>query len=326
MTALTSASPAGRKARRRSRIGDWFRAFRLRETWAAYAFLSPWLFGFVVLTAGPMIASLILSLTNYDVIGTTTFVGTQNYSLMTHDPQVVLALRNTLIYTVLNVPLTMIVSLALAMLLNRVGRAGGFFRTVFYLPVMTPAVAGGIMYLLLFNGSYGIVDRVLAFFHIPGPYWTTDPTWIKPGLVLMSLWAVGANVVIYYAAIRGVPQRLYEAAAMDGASSWRRFKDITVPMISPALFFTFIVLTISGLQTFTQAYTAFFNTGTNNSGQGSSAALFYVIYLFQQGFSDLHMGYASALAWTLFVVIGIITIVQLLVSRRFVYYEGGQRR
>lgn len=326
MTAFTSVSATGRKPRGRSRIRDWFRGFRLRETWAAYAFLSPWLFGFVVLTLGPMVASLVLSLTNYDVIGTTTFVGTQNYSLMIHDPQVMLALRNTLIYTVLNVPLTMIVSLALAMLLNRVGRAGGFFRTVFYLPVMTPAVAAGIMYLLLFNGSYGIVDKVLGFFHIPGPYWTTDPNWIKPGLVLMSLWAVGANVVIYYAAIRGVPQRLYEAAAMDGASSWRRFKDITVPMISPALFFTFIVLTISGLQTFTQAYTAFFNTGTNNGGQGSSAALFYVIYLFQQGFSDLHMGYASAMAWVLFVVIGIITIIQLLVSRRFIYYEGGQRR
>jgi multiple sugar transport system permease protein len=326
MTALTGVSPAGPKRASRSRFRDWLAGFRLRETWAAYAFLSPWLFGFVVLTLGPMVASLILSLTNYDVIGNATFVGTQNYSLMIHDPEVVTALRNTLIYTVLNVPLTMIVSLALAMMLNRIGRAGSFFRTAFYLPVMTPAVATGILYLLLFNGSYGIVDKVLGFFHIPGPYWTTDPGWIKPGLVLMSLWAVGANVVIYYAALRGVPPRLYEAAAMDGASPWRRFKDITLPMISPALFFTFIVLTISGLQTFTQAYTAFFNTGTNNSGQGSSAALFYVIYLFQQGFSNLHMGYASALAWVLFVMIGIITIFQLLVSKRFVYYEGRARR
>lgn len=326
MTALTSVSTADRKPGPRSRIRDWFRAFRLRETWAAYAFLSPWIFGFIVLTLGPMIASLVLSLTNYDIIGNATFVGTANYSLMIHDPEVVTALRNTLIYTVLNVPLTMVVALFLAMLLNRVGRAGSFFRTAFYLPVMTPQVAVGILYLLLFNGSYGLVDKALGVFHIPGPYWTTDPDWIKPGLVLMSLWAVGANVVIYYAAIRSVPRRLYEAAAMDGASPWRQFRDITVPMISPALFFTFIVLTISGLQTFTQAYTAFFNTGTNTSGQGSSAALFYVIYLFQQGFSDLHMGYASALAWMLFVVIGIITIFQLLVSRRFVYYEGGQHK
>ena len=324
MTALTTASPAGPQSR--SRFRGWIRGFRLRETWAAYAFLSPWIFGFVVLTLGPMIASLVLSLTNYDVIGSTSFVGTANYSELIHDPQVAMALKNTLIYTVLNVPLTMILSLFLATMLNRVGRSAGFFRTAFYLPVMTPAVATGILYLLLFNGDYGLVDKVLGFFHIPAPYWTTDPTWIKPGLVLMSLWAVGSNVVIYFAAIRSVPQRLYEAAAMDGASSWRRFRDITVPMISPALFFTFIVLTISGLQTFTQAYTAFFNTGTTGNGQGSSAALFYVIYLFQQGFSNLHMGYASALAWMLFVVIGIITIIQLLVSRRFVYYEGRQRR
>lgn len=122
----------------------------------------------------------------------------------------------------------------------------------FYLPVITPAVATGILYLLLFNGSYGIVDKALGAVGIPGPYWTTDPNWIKPGLVLMSLWAVGTNVVIYYAAIRGVPPRLYEAAATDGASAWRRFRDITLPMISPALFFTFIVLTIEGLQTFTE--------------------------------------------------------------------------
>jgi multiple sugar transport system permease protein len=324
MTALSTAAQARRRFRDRFR--DWRGGFRLRETWAAYAFLSPWIFGFVVLTLGPMIASLILSLTNYDVIGKASFVGTANYSLMIHDPQAITALRNTLIYTVLNVPLSMIVSLFLAMMLTRVGKAGSFFRTAFYLPVMTPAVATGILYLLLFNGSYGIVDKVLGFFGIPGPYWTTDPSWIKPGLVLMSLWAVGSNVVIYYAAIRSVPSRLYEAAAIDGASPWRRFKDITVPMISPALFFTFIVLTISGLQTFTQAYTAFFNTGTTGNGQGSSAALFYVIYLFQQGFSNLHMGYASALAWMLFVVIGAITIVQLLVSRRFIYYEGAQRR
>jgi multiple sugar transport system permease protein len=329
MTSLTRPATRVRSREQapfRDRLRNWRRGFRLRETWAAYAFLSPWIFGFVVLTLGPMIASLVLSLTNYDIIGTTSFVGTANYAEMAHDPEVITALRNTLIYTVLNVPLTIVVSLLLAMMLTRVGRAGSFFRTVFYLPVMTPAVAVGILYLLLFNGSYGIVDKVLGFFGIPGPYWTTDPTWIKPGLVLMSLWAVGANVVIYYAALRGVPPRLYEAAAMDGASSWRRFRDITLPMISPAIFFTFIVLTISGLQSFTQAYTAFFNTGTTTSGQGSSAALFYVIYLFQQGFSDLHMGYASALAWALFVVIAVITVVQLLVSRRFVYYEGRPQR
>lgn len=284
------------------------------------------MFGFVVFTAGPMIASLVLSFTNYSVIAPTNFVGTENYRNLFSDPNVSLALKNTLFYTALKVPLTMIVSLFLAMLLNRVGRASGFFRTVFYLPVMTPAVAVGVLYLLLFNGSYGIVDQALGKIGIPGPYWTTDPNWMKPGLVFMSLWAVGANVVIYLAAIRNVPQYLYEAVAMDGAKAWRKFRDITLPMISPALFFTFIILTINALQEFTTTYTAFFNTGTTGNGNGSTSTLFYVIYLYQQAFQGLRMGYASALAWVLFAIIGVITVVQFIGSKRFVYYEGNQKR
>jgi multiple sugar transport system permease protein len=282
--------------------------------------------GFLVLTLGPMIASLVLSFTDYDIINKTSFVGLANYRAMLNDPNVSAALKNTLFYTALYVPATMIFSLFLATLLAQIGRRGsGFFRTVFYLPVMTPQVAVGILYLLLFNGEYGLIDRALGVFHIPGPQWTTDPTWMKPGFVIMNLWAVGGTVVIYLAALRNVPQRLYEAAAMDGARTWRQFKDVTVPMISPALFFTFIVLSINALQMFTQAYTAFFNTGTTGSGVGSTATLFYVIYLYQQGFSYLHMGYASALAWGLFIVIGIITAINFLVSKRFVYYEGGRR-
>lgn len=321
----TGATSVDERSGRGARLRTWLAGFRLRDTWSAYAFLSPWMFGFLVFTLGPMIASLVLSFTNYDIISRAKFVGLANYQQLLHDPSVATALKNTLIYTVLNVPLTMIFGLFLAMMLARVGRGSSFFRTVFYLPVMTPAVAAGILYLLLFNGTSGLVDHALGLVGIPGPYWTTDPRWIKPGLVLMSLWSVGANVVIYLAAIRGVPERLYEAAAMDGASAWRRFRDVTLPMISPALFFTFIVLTISGLQTFTQAYTAFFNSGTG-AGASSSAALFYVIYLFQQAFSYLHMGYASALAWLLFAVIGVVTVLQVVGSRRFIYYEGSQRR
>jgi multiple sugar transport system permease protein len=311
---------------RNPRARTWARGFRRHETWAAYAFLSPWLFGFIVLTFGPMVASLILSFTNYDIINSTQWVGLGNYRQLIHDPNVSQALKNTLFYAVLYVPSTMVVSLALAAMLARLGkRSSGFFRTVFYLPVMTPQVAVGILYLLLFNGDYGLIDKVLGFFHIPGPQWTTDPNWMKPGFVIMNLWAVGSNVVIYLAALRGVPTRLYEAASMDGASKWRQFRDVTVPMISPALFFTFIVLTINALQMFTQAYTAFFNTGTTGTGVGSTATLFYVIYLFQQGFSYLHMGYASALAWGLFVVIGIITAINFAASKRFVYYEGNRK-
>jgi multiple sugar transport system permease protein len=270
-----------------------------------------------------MVASLVLSFTDYSVISPTHNVGLQNYRDLLDDPKVTEAMRNTLVYTALHVPGVMIVSLFLATLLNRVGeRAGGFFRTVFYLPVMTPQVAVGILFLLLFNGSTGLVNRTLGAVGIDGPFWTTDPTWIKPGLVLMSLWAVGANVVIYLAALRGVPTQLYEAAAMDGARGWRRFRDVTLPMISPALLFTFIVLTINGLQTFDQVYTAFYNQGGQT--YSSDAALFYVIYLFQQAFTFFHMGYASALAWLLFLVIGIVTVIQILVSRRYVYYEGNR--
>jgi multiple sugar transport system permease protein len=313
-TVSSTATPGPRRRARR-----WAAGFKERDTWAAYAFLTPWMFGFVVFTAGPMIASFILSLTDYSIIGETHWVGWDNYDQLIHDPRVSLAIKNTLIYTALSVPAIMIFSLALAMLLARVGRAAGIFRTIFYMPVMTPAVAVGVLYLLLFNGDFGLINRALEVVGIHGPYWTSDPNWMKPGLVLIALWAVGANVVIYLAALTGVPRQLYDAAAMDGASRWRRFKDVTLPMISPALFFTLIILTIAGLQTFEQVYTAFFNA---NTPTGNDAALFYVIYLFQQAFTYFHMGYASALAWLLFVIIAIVTVIQIVLSRRFVYYEG----
>src|SRR5438128_1368958 len=211
------------------RARRWASGFRERDTWAAFAFLSPWLFGFFVFTAGPMVASLILSFTDYSVIQTTHNVGWSNYHDLIHDPHVRTALRNTFVYTAMSVPAHVIVALALATLLARVGRAAGFFRTVFYLPVMTPAVAIGILYLLIFNGSYGVFNAGLGLIGIKGPFWTSDPNWIKPGLVLMSsVWAVGSTVVIFLAALMGVPQHLYEASAMDGASRWRRFRDVTL--------------------------------------------------------------------------------------------------
>jgi multiple sugar transport system permease protein len=225
--------------------------------------------------------------------------------------------------TAMYVPADMALSLLLASMLARITKFGGFFRTIFYLPVMTPTVAIGAMYLLIFNGNYGLLDRGLSLIGISGPYWQTDPNWIKPGLVVMLIWQVGSNTVLYLAAIKNVPQHLYEAASMDGAGPLRRFKDVTLPMISPTLFFTFIILTIYGLQIFDQIYTAFYNPSNQNTS--SDASLMYVIYLFQQAFTYFHLGYASALAWVLFCLIMIVTIVQITVSRRFVYYEGAQR-
>jgi multiple sugar transport system permease protein len=318
-TALTARPASGPL----TRVRRWGAGFRERDTWWAFAFIAPWLVGFVVFTAGPMVASAILSFTDYSVIGTTHNVGIANYRQITGDPYVLKALRNTLVLTAMWVPADMALSLLLASMLARIDRLGGFFRTIFYLPVMTPTVAVGIMYLLLFNGNYGLIDRALALVHINGPFWQTDPNWIKPGLVLMLLWQVGSNTILYLAALKNVPQHLYEAAEMDGASSWRRFKDVTLPMISPTLFFTFIILTINGLQVFDQVYTAFYNA--SNVKTSSDSSLFSAIYLFQQAFVYFHMGFASALAWMLFGIIMIVTIVQIVFSRRFVYYEGSAK-
>lgn len=237
------------------------------------------------------------------------------------DPKVGKALGNTLVYAIMYVPSAMALALALAMVLNRAGRAAGFFRTVFYLPNMTPTVAVGALFLLLLNGQEGLLNRALRLVGITGPNWTTDANWVKPGLVITTLWSLGGTVVIYLAALRQVPKDLYEAAELDGAGSWTKFRRVTIPMISGALFFTLIVQTIAALQMFNEAYTIFFGA-QQTSTYSNEAALFYVIYLFQQAFRFLHMGYASALAWLLFLIIMIITAVQVRISRRFVYYEG----
>jgi multiple sugar transport system permease protein len=315
--AATRAAPGPLLRARR-----WAAGFREAETWAAYAFLSPWIFGFIVFTAGPMVASAVLSFTDYSIIQKTHNVGLDNYRQLFHDPKVATALRNTLVYTAMVVPAHLVVSLWLASLLARVGRLSGLFRTIFYLPVMTPLVAVGILYSLLFNGNYGLINHALGFIHVGGPYWTSDPPWIKPSLVIIHLWQVGGSVVILLAALMNVPRHLYEAAEVDGASQWRRFRDVTLPMISPAIFFVVVINTIYALQTFDQVYTAFFN---QNTPFGTDAALFYVIYLFQQAFQFFHMGYASALAWLLFGLIMVVTAIQMVVSRRLVYYEGNQR-
>ena len=296
---------------------------RRSETRAAWLFISPWVVGFLVFTAYPVLYTAYLSLTDYDVINDPHFVGLDNFRTLMGDPKVALALRNTAVFVVMSVPTHLLVALFLALLLNWAGRASGFFRTAFFLPKMTPPVAVGILLLLLFNGQSGLVNRVLASVGINGPAWTTDPLWVKPGLVMMGLWTVGGSVVILLAALRNVPQELYDAARVDGAGWWRQTWHVTIPMISGALFFVFIVNTIHAFQSFTEAYTAYFGSG--NTTYSNDAALFYAIYLFQQAFQFLHMGYASALAWLLFIVIMLVTLVQFRVSRRFVFYEGEQR-
>lgn len=294
-----------------------------RETWAALGFISPWILGFMLFTAGPMVASLVLSFTDYSLVGDVHGVGTANYQELVSDPRVRTSLLNTFVYALLYVPLGTAVALGLALLLDRVGRAAGFFRTAFYLPVMTPAVAAGAMFLLLLNGQRGLVNTVLGWLGIDGPSWTTDPNWLKPSLAMVSLWAVGGSIVIFLAALRNVPAQLHEAALLDGAGPVRRFVSITVPMISGAIFFSVITHTIGALQMFDQAYTMFY--GPQQKATASDASLVYMVYLFQNAFQFFRMGFASAMAWVLFLIILAITVVQVRLGNRFVYYEGDTR-
>jgi multiple sugar transport system permease protein len=317
---VNQVAPGPTRARR------WLSGFRERETWIAYLFILPWLFGFLVMTLGPMLFSLYYSFTNYGLqqiagLEPTEGVGFKNYSRLLDDPKIATSLKNTFIYTVMMVPGKIIFALFLALLLMRAGKAAGMFRTIFYIPHITPPVAIGVLLFYLFNGRNGIIDVGLRAIGLPGPYWTSDPTWIKPSIVIMDIWACGGTMVILLAALYGVPQQLYEAAAMDGASNWRRFKDVTLPMISPALFFCFIILTLAGLQQFTQAYTAYFGGG----GTQPEAALFYAIYLFRNAFEFFNMGYASAMAWLLFAISMVVTLVNIGVSRRFVFYQGSAK-
>jgi multiple sugar transport system permease protein len=282
-----------------------------------------------VLTLGPMLFSLYYSFTNYGLqqiagIEPTKGVGLKNYRQLLDDPKIAQSLKNTFVFTVMMVPGRIIVALLLAMLLMRIGKLAGFFRTIFYLPHITPPVAIGVLVLYLFNAQIGVVNRALSYIGIDGPYWTTDPHWIKPTLAIMNIWGCGGTMVILLAALYGVPRHLYEAASMDGASAWRRFRDVTLPMISPALFFCFIILTLAGLNTFTEAYTAFFGAGA--AGSQNEAALFYAIYLFKNAFQYFNMGFASAMAWLLFAISLTITFINIGVSRRFVYYQGEQRK
>lgn len=289
----------------------------------ALLFLAPWIVGFIVFTGGPMVWSLWLSFTDYDPLRESgNFIGLDNYARMLTDRRVATSLWNTTYFTLLYVPLSIALSLVLASLLNRAGgRSAGLFRTAFYLPNVTPAVAVGTLFLLLLRNPTGLVNQVLASIGIQGPSWLNDPDWIKNGIVLMMLWSIGGTVVILFAAMRNVPNDLYEAARMDGAGPWKQFRHVTLPMISGAIFFTVIINTVASLQLFSEVYTMFYGQQQGQTAGGDSA-LFYVIYLFRQAFEFFHMGYASAMGWLLFVVIGIITFVQFRLSKRFVYYEG----
>jgi multiple sugar transport system permease protein len=296
------------------------RTYNRREAMAGYLFIAPWLIGFLVFTLGAMAYSLYISFSYYNLARNTTRpAGLENYRAMIDDPKVALSLKNTLFYAVMAVPLEICFALLLAALLNRLGRGAGFFRTLYYLPKMTPSVATAAVFFLLLNGNTGAINRGLALIGIQGPQWLIDPAWVKPSIVMMTLWGVSGTMVIFLAALKNVPRELYEVASLDGAGPVRQFFTITVPMISSAIFFNVIVLTIAALQVFDQAFLLFWRDQTNASPESS---LFYGVYLFQQAFRTFDFGFAAAMAWLLFVIIMIITAIQVRFGNRFVYYEG----
>jgi multiple sugar transport system permease protein len=285
-----------------------------REALAFYGFISPWIIGFICFTGGPIIASLYFSLTNYTLLSSPHYIGLGNYTALFNDPLFSTSLYNTFYYTVFFVPLGIIFSFMLALLLNQ--KVGGLaaYRTVYYLPSIVPAVANSILWIWLLNPQWGLINTVLRMVGIEGPGWLTSEVWSKPAIILMSLWGVGSWVIIFLAGLQGVPEQYYEAAEVDGATTLARFFHITLPLMTPTIFFTLITGIIGALQVFTQAY-IMTNGGPVNS------TLFYSLYLFRNAFNYLKMGYAAAMAWILFVIILILTIIQFRLAQRWVFYE-----
>ncbi len=294
-----------------------------RERWIGYAFIAPWLAGFLVLTAGPMLYSLYLSFTQASLLSAPRWVGLDNYAaILTEDPLVPIALANTAYFTLLSVPLGIALSLGLALVLDARVRGIGLFRTVFFLPSVTNTVAMSVLWLWIFNPEFGLLNMVLSAIGITGPLWLQSETWAKPALILMSLWSVGGQMIIFLAALQGVPRELHEAAALDGAGPVRAFRSITLPMISPAILFNTIIGMIGAFQVFTQAYVMTGGVQPGSEGAPNNATLFFVLYLYKKAFQEFRMGYASALAWVLFVILIVLTLVVWRWSLKRVHYEG----
>jgi multiple sugar transport system permease protein len=296
----------------------------LKREAQGYVFIAPWLLGFILFTAGPMVASVYISGTSWSMLSTPIGLGFENYErILTDDPLFVQSLWNTAFYVVLSVPLGLILALGLALLLNQRVSGIGLFRTIFFLPSITNMVAVSVLWLWVFNPEFGLLNSALQRFGIVGPLWLQSEEWAKPALVMMSLWGIGGTMIVFLAALQGVPRELYEAAELDGAGSFGRFFHVTLPLISPAVIFNVIIGVIGSFQVFTQAYVMTGSAQPGSEGGPNNATLFMVVYLYKKAFQEFKMGYASALAWVLFALIMVFTLVQFRMSRRWVYYEAG---
>ena len=288
---------------------------RQREALAGYGFALPWLIGFLVFIAGPMLGSIYLSFTQWDLLGSPLWVGLDNYRYLAVDPLVRQALKVTTIYAALSVPLNLGVGLFLAILLNQKIRGLSVYRTVYYLPSNSSGVAVSILWLWIFNSDFGILNGILARFGISGVNWLTDPQMVIISFVIMNVWGAGGSMLIFLAGLQGIPTELYEAAEVDGANWWTRLWRITLPLMSPVIFFNLVTGLIKALQIFTQSYIM---TG----GGPHNASLFYVLYLYKNAFVFYEMGYASALAWVLFIYILVLTLLVIRSSDAWVFYQG----
>ncbi|MDI3476858.1 MAG: multiple sugar transport system permease protein [Thermoanaerobacterium sp.] len=278
-------------------------------------FISPWLIGFMVFTIYPFIASLIYSFSVYNGVTASKFIGLKNYIQLFQDPKFYTALYNTFYYAIIAVPLGIVLGVLVALLLNQPIKFLSFFRTAIYIPVIVPTVAVSILWIWLLNPDVGLINWFLSLFGIKGPGWLADPKWSKMALILMAQWGIGQSVLIYLSGLKDVPKDLYESADIDGANGFSKFFHITLPMITPVILYNLIMGVIGSLQYFTQAY-VMTNGGPMNS------TLFYALYLFQNAFQFFSFGYASAMAWILFIIIAIIVYILLKTSARWVFYGG----
>ncbi|MCE5300088.1 MAG: sugar ABC transporter permease [Spirochaetia bacterium] len=282
-----------------------------------YFFLSPWILGMILFTGGPIIASFLLAFCNWDLITTPQWIGFDNFARMFTDSRFLASLYNTFYYTLFAVPLGIVGSVLVALLMNQEWKSVRILRTIYYLPSVTAGVASAIIWMWLLNPDFGLINYGLKLIGITGPQWMADENWSKPALIIMSLWGVGGNMIIYLAGLQGVPRQLYEAAEIDGAGMIQKFWNVTVPMLTPVIFFNLIMSIVASFQIFTQVYVM-----TGGQGGPADSTLVLVLYIYQHAFKFHNMGYASALAWVLFIIILIFTLIQFKVSGGWVHYEG----
>lgn len=288
---------------------------RKREAREGFLFISPWIFGFIIFTIGPVIASVFFSFTNYEIVKAPEWVGLDNYRNMMQDRLFWQALKVTSIYVAATVPVGIILSFAVALLMNQKIRFLGFFRTAYYMPNLVPAVASSILWIWILSPQFGLVNTFLRSIGIEGPQWLGSVRWALPSLILMSLWGIGGPMLIYLAGLQGIPTELYEAAEIDGAGSLKRFQHVTLPQMTSVVFFNLIMSIIGTFQVFTAGYIM-------TEGGPRYATLFYVLYLYNNAFRYFRMGFASALAWVLGAIILAFTLLVFRSSAMWVYYEG----